>query len=116
MLVDAVFDRMSVMSAAQLRELAGLLPQAAGNKGKLPPLPDYLPKRALGNDLEEHDEVHSGAGCARSDGIAAARFGGGFQIGRGSSDRQVSGDGGRCNADARRISDAADCGGETAPD
>ncbi len=51
-LVDAVFDRMSVMSAAQLRELAGLLPPAAGNKGKLPPLPDYLPKRALGNNLE----------------------------------------------------------------
>src|SRR5208282_1157246 len=31
-LVDAVFDRMSVMSAAQLRQLAGLLPQAEGGK------------------------------------------------------------------------------------
>src|SRR5271167_1627689 len=49
-LVDAVFDRMSVMSAAQLRELAGLLPQAEGNKGNPPLLPTYLPKRSsLGN-------------------------------------------------------------------
>jgi hypothetical protein len=44
-LVDAVFDRMSVMSAAQLRELAGLLPQAEGNKNNPPSLPNYLPKR-----------------------------------------------------------------------
>jgi len=44
-LVDAVFDRMSVMSASQLRQLAGLLPQAAGNKGNPPSLPSYLPKK-----------------------------------------------------------------------
>lgn len=44
-LVDAVFDRMSVMSAAQLRQLAGLLPEVADNKGKPPSLPGYLPKR-----------------------------------------------------------------------
>src|SRR6266478_7749592 len=44
-LVDAVFDKMSVMSAAQLRVLAGLLPQAEGNKGNPPSLPTYLPKR-----------------------------------------------------------------------
>src|SRR3984893_15745594 len=43
-LVDAVFDRMSVMSASQLRQLAGLLPQAEGNKGNPPALPTYLPK------------------------------------------------------------------------
>ncbi|HMD16197.1 MAG TPA: DUF6599 family protein [Terriglobales bacterium] len=49
-LVDAVFDRMSVMSAAQLRELAGLLPQAEGNKNNPPSLPNYLPKRmSMGN-------------------------------------------------------------------
>ncbi len=46
-LVDAVFDRMSVMSAAQLRQLAGLLPQAAGGKNKPPSLPAYLPKRTF---------------------------------------------------------------------
>ena len=46
-LVDAVFDKTSVMSASQLRELAGLLPQGEGNKGSPPSLPAYLPKKAL---------------------------------------------------------------------
>ncbi len=43
-LVDAVFDRMSVMSASQMRQLAGLLPQPEDNKDKLPSLPTRLPK------------------------------------------------------------------------
>jgi hypothetical protein len=43
-LVDAVFDKLSVMSAAELRELAGALPQPSGNTSKLPSLPGYLPK------------------------------------------------------------------------
>jgi hypothetical protein len=47
-LVDAVFDRMSVMSASQMRQLAGLLPQPADNKDKLPALPSRLPKGADG--------------------------------------------------------------------
>jgi len=53
-LVDAVFDRMSVMSAAQLRELAGLLPQAEGNKRNPPSLPARLPKRASGPKFEKN--------------------------------------------------------------
>ena len=53
-LVNAVFDKMSVMSASQLRELAGLLPPAEGNKGNLPPLPTYLPKRAFGKIFEKN--------------------------------------------------------------
>ena len=53
-LVDAVFDRMSVMSAAQLRDLAGLLPQLEGNKGNPPSLPTYLPKRSPQNNLEKN--------------------------------------------------------------
>jgi hypothetical protein len=53
-LVDAVFDRMSVMSAAQLRDLAGLLPQAEGNKGNPPSLPTYLPKRAFQKNFEKN--------------------------------------------------------------
>jgi hypothetical protein len=52
-LVDAVFDKTSVMSAAQLRELAGLLPQAEGGKGKPPALPGYLPKRSLLGNIEK---------------------------------------------------------------
>lgn len=43
-LVDAVFDRLTTMSAAELRELAGTLPVPAGNARNLPPLPNYLPK------------------------------------------------------------------------
>ena len=44
-LVDALFDRLTVMSAAELRELAGLLPNPAGSAGKLPSLRAYLPAR-----------------------------------------------------------------------
>jgi uncharacterized protein DUF6599 len=44
-LVDAVFDRLTTMSAAELRELAGVLPVPAGNARNLPPLPNYLPKQ-----------------------------------------------------------------------
>jgi hypothetical protein len=53
-LVDAVFDRMSVMSAAQLRELAGLLPELEGNKANPPSLQTYLPKRAFDKNFEKN--------------------------------------------------------------
>jgi hypothetical protein len=55
-LVDAVFDRMSVMSAAQLRQLAGLLPQAVGGKNNPPLLPGYLPKRASAGSSDRSSE------------------------------------------------------------
>ncbi len=51
-LVDAVFDKVSVMSAAQLRQLAGLLPQAEDSKRNPPNLPLYLPKASA----ERHPE------------------------------------------------------------
>lgn len=44
-LVDAFFDKLSAMSAAELRELAGLLPQPAGSARNLPTLRMYLPTR-----------------------------------------------------------------------
>jgi hypothetical protein len=44
-LVDAVFDKLTMMSAAELRELAGTVPAPAGNARNLPPLPNYLPKQ-----------------------------------------------------------------------
>ena len=53
-LVDAVFDRMSVMSAAQLRELAGLLPPPPGNKANPPTLQTYLPRRAFDKDFDRN--------------------------------------------------------------
>jgi hypothetical protein len=42
-LVDATFDRITGMSAAELRELAGVLPEVKGTAGNLPNLPQYLP-------------------------------------------------------------------------
>jgi hypothetical protein len=44
-LVDAVFQRLSAMSAAELRELASGLPLAAGSTQGLPGLPAYLPSQ-----------------------------------------------------------------------
>ena len=43
-LVDADFDRLTEMSAAELRELAGMLPAAKASAENLPSLPGYLPK------------------------------------------------------------------------
>lgn len=45
-LIDAVFQRLSAMSAAELRELAADLPLPPGNNAKLPGLPAYLPKQS----------------------------------------------------------------------
>lgn len=45
-LVDAVFQRLSAMSAAELRELAGDLPLPPGNTANLPGLPAYLPPQS----------------------------------------------------------------------
>jgi uncharacterized protein DUF6599 len=52
-LVDAVFDKLTVMSAAELRELAGALPLPSGNTGRLPLLPGYLPKQRLIKNSEK---------------------------------------------------------------
>src|SRR5579864_1218027 len=46
MLVDAVFQKLSAMSAAELRELADGLPLPSGNTRNLPGLPAYLPKQS----------------------------------------------------------------------
>jgi hypothetical protein len=43
-LVDANFDRVTMMSASELRELAAMLPSASGSAGNLPTIPQYLPK------------------------------------------------------------------------
>jgi len=45
-LVDAVFQRLSAMSAAELRELAGDLPLPSGSTRNLPGLPAYLPSQS----------------------------------------------------------------------
>ena len=45
-LVDAHFEQLSAMSAAELRELAADLPRAPGTSANLPGLPIYLPKQS----------------------------------------------------------------------
>lgn len=44
-LVDAQFSKASAMSAAQLRELAGVLPRPGGSAGNLPTFIEFLPRR-----------------------------------------------------------------------
>jgi len=44
-LVEAKFDRLTTMSAAELRELAAALPEVKGPAAMLPNLWDYLPKQ-----------------------------------------------------------------------
>jgi hypothetical protein len=46
-LVDAVFSRLSAMSAAELRDLANDIPLPAGNVRALPNLLNYLPKQSF---------------------------------------------------------------------
>jgi len=53
-LVDAVFDRVTAMSAAELRDLAGVVPQPRGSAGKLPTLRNYLPRRGLEKNSEKY--------------------------------------------------------------
>lgn len=46
-LIDAVFSKLSAMSAGELRELASNLPAPAGNAANLPSLPSYLPRQSM---------------------------------------------------------------------
>jgi hypothetical protein len=43
--VDALFEKLSVMSAAELRDLANVIPLPQGGARNLPPLPTYLPRQ-----------------------------------------------------------------------
>jgi hypothetical protein len=53
-LVDAVFDRVTAMSAAELRELAGLLPRPTGSSGNLPPILAYMPSENRIKNTEKY--------------------------------------------------------------
>jgi len=53
-LVDAVFDRLSAMSAAELRELAGTLPRPTGNANNLPPVLAYVPRKDYIRNTEKY--------------------------------------------------------------
>lgn len=55
-IVDAVFDRVTAMSAAELRELAGLLPRPVGNAANLPPVLAYMPRHDYIANTEKYIE------------------------------------------------------------
>lgn len=55
-LVDAVFEQLSAMSAQQLRELSDDLPRASGSSNNLPTLPSYLPKQNLQKNTARYIE------------------------------------------------------------
>ncbi len=55
-LVEAVFSQLSVMSAAGLRELAGVLPRPSGNAGSLPPILAFLPHHGYAANTEKYAE------------------------------------------------------------
>jgi hypothetical protein len=53
-LVDATFDHLTAMSTAELRDLAGDLPNASGNAGIAPSLAGYLPRPGLDPSLTRY--------------------------------------------------------------
>jgi hypothetical protein len=55
-LIDALFSQQSAMSAAQLRELAGMLPVASGSTGALPPVLLYMPTRGYVRNSQKYVE------------------------------------------------------------
>jgi hypothetical protein len=55
-LVDARFSQLSVMSAAGLRELAGMLPRPGGNAGNLPPILAFMPHHGYEANTEKYAE------------------------------------------------------------
>jgi len=55
-LVDALFSQLSVMSAAGLRELAGVLPRPGGNAGNLPPILAFMPHHGYEANTEKYAE------------------------------------------------------------
>ncbi|MGA8215582.1 MAG: DUF6599 family protein [Candidatus Sulfotelmatobacter sp.] len=54
--VEAVFSQLSVMSAAGLRELAGVLPRPTGNAGSLPPILAFMPHHGYAANTEKYAE------------------------------------------------------------
>lgn len=53
-LVDALFSQQTAMSAAELRELAGLLPRPGGNAANLPPVLQYMPTKGYLANTEKY--------------------------------------------------------------
>jgi hypothetical protein len=54
--IEAVFSQLSVMSAAGLRELAGVLPRPGGNASNLPPILAFMPHHGYAANTEKYAE------------------------------------------------------------
>jgi len=65
-LVDAVFSQLSAMSAASLRELAGMLPRPGGNAGNLPPILAFMPHHGYQANTEKYAEGPLALGAIES--------------------------------------------------
>ena len=107
-LVDAVFDKLSAMSAAELRDLSGGLPLPTGNTRNLPILPQYLPKSGYVKNTAKYILGPVGPG---KDQRAAFSAPGGLQRQHRSGAGQLPDCGRDRHADAHRVSDAAAGGG-----
>lgn len=55
-LVDAMFSQPSVMSAGELRELAGMLPRPSGNAAALPPVLAFMPHHGYVPNTQKYAE------------------------------------------------------------
>ena len=55
-LVDALFSQQSAMSGAELRELAGALPQVSGSAGAMPPVLEFMPRRGYIVNTQKYAE------------------------------------------------------------
>jgi hypothetical protein len=64
--VEALFSEESVMSAASLRELAGMLPRPAGNAGRLPPILAFMPRHGYAAHTEKYAEGPLALGAIES--------------------------------------------------
>jgi len=53
-LIDAVFDRVTAMSAAELRQLAGFLPRPTGSTANMPPILAYMPSAGRIKNTEKY--------------------------------------------------------------
>ncbi len=102
-LVDAVFSEVSVMSAAGLRELAGVLPRPGGNAGNLPPILAFMPHHGYQTNTEKYAEGPLAFG---SDRISASGAASRFRRQPGSGAGAILHFKRTSDADADRVSDA----------
>jgi hypothetical protein len=65
-LIDAMFSQLSVMSAASLRELAGVLPRPSGNAANLPPILAFMPHHGYAANTEKYAEGPLALGAVES--------------------------------------------------